>query len=73
MAQLVQYGTFPLQNIGFLEGAHPIAAELVQYGTFALHFLRQLGHLHKNNITPATLTTGYNEPAALGRLHDRAI
>ena len=28
MAQLVQYGTFPLQNIGFLEGAHPIAAEL---------------------------------------------
>ena len=29
MAQLVQYGTFPLQNIGFLEGAYPIATELV--------------------------------------------
>jgi len=28
VAQLVQYGTFPLQNIGFMEGAHPIAAEL---------------------------------------------
>jgi len=28
VAQLVQYGTFPLHNIGFLEGAHPIAAEL---------------------------------------------
>ena len=26
MAQLVQYGTFALQNIGFLEGAYPIAA-----------------------------------------------
>jgi len=29
VAQLVQYCTFPLQNIGFLEGAHPIAAEFV--------------------------------------------
>ena len=28
MARLVQYGTFSLQNIGFLEGAHPIGAEL---------------------------------------------
>jgi len=28
VAQLVQYGSFPPQNIGFLEGAHPIAAEL---------------------------------------------
>ena len=45
MAQLVQYGTFPLQHIGFLEGAHSIAAELarrgqvaqlVQYGTLPL-------------------------------------
>jgi len=26
-AQLVQYGTLSLRNIGFLEGAHPIAAE----------------------------------------------
>ena len=28
MARLVQYGTVPLQNIGFLKGTHPIAAEL---------------------------------------------
>ena len=28
MAQLVQYGTFPPQNIGFLEGAHPIGLTL---------------------------------------------
>jgi len=28
----VQYGTFPLQKIGFLEGAHPIAAELTTRG-----------------------------------------
>jgi len=25
MARLVQYGTFPLQNIGIVEGAHSIA------------------------------------------------
>jgi len=31
VAQLVQYDTFPLQNIGFREGAHPIAAELFLY------------------------------------------
>jgi len=46
VAQLVQYGTFSLQNIGFLESAHPIAAELaprgkvaqlIPYGTFSLH------------------------------------
>jgi len=41
VAQLVQYITFPLHNIGFLEGPHPIAAELkmaqlVQYCTFPL-------------------------------------
>ena len=32
MAQLVQYGTFPLQNIGLLEGTHLIAAELITCG-----------------------------------------
>jgi len=32
VAQLVQYVTFPLQNIGFLEGAHTIAAELTTCG-----------------------------------------
>jgi len=44
VAQLVQYGTFPLQNIVFLEGAHPIAAELcTSCATFPLSAKRKSG------------------------------
>jgi len=59
VARLVQDGTFPLQNIGFLEGAHPIAAELqlVQYGTFPLQHVAAQGirQIKRVLLTPLPL------------------